>query len=104
MDGTLLGDVPFNTFLIANGTRAREIHLPDLPPTSKADFLGTGDDFSDASLGRYYKTRTNLPWALNIYEGFDTPPESVPITLQYPRFVNWANSGGTESLDWYQRQ
>ncbi|WP_394746710.1 LruC domain-containing protein [Spongiimicrobium salis] len=104
IEGSLLGDVPFNTFLIANATRSREVHLPDLAPTSKADFLGTGDDFSDATVGRYYKTRTNLPWALNIYEGFDTPPESVPITLQYPRFVNWANSGGTQNVDWYVRQ
>lgn len=101
VDAEILGEVPFNAFLIANQDRAKEIHLPDLPPTSKADYLGTQDDFSDASIGRYYKTSTNLPWALNIYEGFQTPPESVPIILQYPRFVNWANSGGTQDLDWY---
>ena len=103
VDANDLGDVPFNAFLIANQDRAKEIHLPDLPPTSKADYLGTQDDFSDASIGRYYKTNTNLPWALNIYEGFQTPPENIPITLQYPRFVNWANSGGTQDLDWYQQ-
>ncbi|MET1258064.1 LruC domain-containing protein [Flagellimonas sp. DF-77] len=103
IDPNALGDVPFNTFLIANQDRAKEVHLPDLPPTSKADYLGTADDFSDPASGRYYKTDTNLPWALNIYEGFQTPPESIPITLQYPRFVNWANSGGTQDLDWYQQ-
>ncbi|MDT0605788.1 LruC domain-containing protein [Croceitalea rosinachiae] len=101
IDANALGEVPFNAFLIANQDRAKEIHLPDLPPTSKADYLGTQDDFSDPLIGRYYKTNTNLPWALNIYEGFQTPPENVPIILQYPRFVNWANSGGTEDLDWY---
>lgn len=88
---------------MVNGDRTREIHLPDLLPTSKAAYLGTGDDFSDPLTGRYYKTKQNLPWALNIYEGFDTPPESIPITLQYPRFVSWANSGGTQDLDWYLR-
>ncbi len=98
-----LGEVPFNSFLIVNGDRAREIHLPDLPPTSKADYLGTGADFSDATIGRYYKTENNLPWAMNIFEGFNPPPEAIPITLQYPRFVNWANSGGTQDLDWYQQ-
>ena len=98
-----LGEVPFNAFLIANQDRTREIHLPDFPPTSKAGLLGTGDDFSDPSVGRYYKTTTNLPWALNIYEGFVAPPENIPITLQYPRFVNWANSGGVQDLDWYIR-
>ena len=91
IEASILGEVPFNAFLIVNQDRAREVHLPDLPPTSKAGYLGTQDDFSDASIGRYYKTRTNLPWALNIYEGFQTPPENIPITLQYPRFVNWAN-------------
>jgi len=101
IDANNLGDVPFNAFLIANQDRAKEIHLPDLPPTSKAGFLGTQDDFSDPAIGRYYKTSTNLPWALNIYEGFQTPPENIPITLQYPRFINWANSGGTQDLDWY---
>jgi len=98
-----LGSIPFNTFLIVNRDRAREVHLPDMPPTSKAEYLGTKDDFSDPSLGRYYKTKTNLPWAMNIYDGFETPPESVPITLQYPRFINWANSGGTQDLDWFLR-
>ncbi|MEM1257594.1 MAG: LruC domain-containing protein [Bacteroidota bacterium] len=98
-----LGEVPFNAFLIVNQDRAREVHLPDFPPTSKAGYLGTQDDFSDPSTGRYYKTSTNLPWALNIYEGFQTPPENIPITLQYPRFVNWANSGGTQDLDWYEQ-
>lgn len=101
IEAGILGEVPFNAFLIVNQDRAREVHLPDFPPTSKAGYLGTQDDFSDASVGRYYKTSTNLPWALNIYEGFQAPPENIPITLQYPRFVNWANSGGTQDLDWY---
>jgi LruC domain-containing protein len=98
-----LGEVPFNPFLIVDGDRTREIHLPDYEPTSKAGFLGTGDDFSDPSVGRYYKTKTNLPWAMNIYEGFAPPPEAIPITIQYPRFVNWANSGGTQDLDWFKQ-
>ena len=103
INGNDLGDVPFNTFLIVNGNREREVHLPDLLPTSKAGLLGTNDDNSDATMGRYYKTVHNLPWALNIYENFDTPLEAIPITLQYPRFVTWANSGGVENLDWYLR-
>ena len=98
-----LGDVPFNAFLIANADRAREVHLPDLPPTSKAGYLGSGDDYSDLGVSRFYKTSQNLPWALNVYEGFAAPPERVPITLQYPRFVNWANSGGNQDEDWFIR-
>ena len=102
-DQIALGEVPYNPFLIVNGDRTREVHLPDLPPTSKAAGLGTADDFSNSGLNRYYKTATNLPWAMNIYDGFEAPPESIPITIQYPRFVNWANSGGTQDLDWYIR-
>jgi len=102
-DQSALGDVPYNAFLIVNGDRTREVHLPDLAPTSKAQGLGTEDDFSDAANNRYYKTATNLPWAMNIYDAFAPPPESIPITIQYPRFVNWANSGGTQDLDWYIR-
>ena len=103
LDSADLGAVPFNPFIVVNKNRAKEVHLPDLLPTSKADFLGTGDDFSDPALNRYYKTSTNLPWAINIYNDFEVPPEFVPITLQYPRFITWANSGGTQDLDWYQR-
>ena len=102
-DQSALGDVPYNAFLIVNGDRTREVHLPDLAPTSKAQGLGTEDDFSDAANNRYYKTATNLPWAMNIYDAFAPPPESIPITIQYPRFVNWANSGGTQDLNWYIR-
>lgn len=96
-----IGDVPFNPFIVVNGDRTKEVHLPDKPPTSKGGHLGTFQDFSDPAVGRYYKTNTNLPWAINIYAGFTAPPESIPITLQYPKFVNWANSGGTLELDWY---
>nr|WP_299383041.1 LruC domain-containing protein [Allomuricauda sp.] len=98
-----LGLVPFDPFLISNATRSNEIHLPDYAPTSKAASLGTGDDDSDAALDRYYKTDKNLPWALNIFDAFVPPQEAVPITIEYPKFVNWANSGGTQDLDWYVR-
>lgn len=98
-----LGSVPFNPFLISNGDRAKEIHLPDFEPTSKAGFLGTSNDDSDPTANRYYKTSTNLPWALNIFDDFVPPQEMVPINIEYPKFANWANSGGTEDLDWYKR-
>lgn len=101
---TELGSIPFNPFLIVNGERSREVHLPDLPPSSKGElYLGTKDDYSDEELQRFFKTNRNLPWALNIYEGFEPPAETIPITIQYPRFITWANSGGTEQMDWFIR-
>ncbi|SFU46655.1 LruC domain-containing protein [Pustulibacterium marinum] len=97
-----LGEVPFNTFLISNGDRSREVHLPDHLPTSKAGYLSTEDDYSDEVHDRYYKTDKNLPWGLNIYYDFTPPTEKTPITTAYPKFKTWANSGGEQELEWYK--
>ncbi len=98
-----LGSVPFNPFLISDGEREREIHLPDMAPTSKGTtYLGSSSDDSDSSEGRYFKTSRNLPWGLNVYESFTVSPEKVSIDITYPKFISWANSGGTEYQDWYQ--
>ncbi len=98
-----LGSAPFNAFLVVNGDRQREVHLPDLPPTSKGlVYLGNEDDYSNISYGRYFKTDRNLPWALNFYEPFNPPAERQSIDNAYTRFVSWANSGGTINLDWYK--
>lgn len=99
-----LGEIPFNPFLMVNGEREREVHLPDQLPTSKADYLNTFNDRSNPKAGHYYKANNNLPWALNIYDdSFIVPFEFLPITKQYPRFAAWANSSGVENLDWYKR-
>lgn len=99
-----LGEIPFNPFLIVNGDREREVHLPDYKPTSKAGLLNTFDDRSEPNTGTYYKGVNNLPWALNIYDNsFVVPFERQPITKQYPRFVNWANSSGVENRDWFKK-
>ncbi|MFI2743099.1 LruC domain-containing protein [Zhouia sp. PK063] len=103
VSASTLGAVPFNTFLIVNGDRTREVHLPDLDPTSKAKKLGTMDDYSDVSLNRFYKTNKNLPWALNMYYEFEAPAERTPITSAYPKFKTWANSGGTLEPEWYKK-
>lgn len=97
-----LGTAPFNTFIVVNGERSKEVHLPDMAPTSKGTDLGTGDDDSTTSLGRYYKTKQNLPWALNIFDDFVAPAEKTPITNAYSKFVIWANSNGTQEKEWYK--
>ncbi len=96
-----LGAIPFNPFIMVNGERGKEVHLPDLKPTSKAKFLGEKEDYSDATKNRFYKTKKNLPWALNVYGLFEPPKERVPIILTYPKFVLWANSAGTIEQNWY---
>jgi len=94
----------FNPFIMVNLNRDAEVHLPDYPPTSLADpsLFGTGMDDSDPGTGRYYKTETNLPWGLNLYQNFDYPVEEVPVVDAYNHFVEWAESGGVLYPDWYE--
>ncbi|MBI9037831.1 MAG: LruC domain-containing protein [Bacteroidales bacterium] len=98
-----LGTPPYNPFLFVNGERGREIHLPDHPPTSLADvsLFGTGADNSIPAEGRYYKTVTNLPWAMDNPEPFDYPIEKVQIINAYNYFASWAESAGSIHADWY---
>ena len=98
------GTPPYNPFIIVGGNRNREVHLPNQPPTDKvngSDF-GTGNDDSNPSLGRYYKTVNNLPWALNISGKFAYPIERAAINTAYLKFNDWAQSSGVSYPDWYQ--
>ena len=94
----------FNPFIVADQERGKEIHLPNYPPTNKVNegYLGAGDDDSNASEDRYYKTANNLPWAINIYQEFDYPVEKVEIIDAHLKFAPWAESEGTEFPDWYE--
>ncbi|MBK9292260.1 MAG: LruC domain-containing protein [Bacteroidetes bacterium] len=98
-------DVPnFNPFLIINKERGKEVHLPDYPPTDLADpsFFGMWDDNTQPSANRFYKTATNLPWAIDIYEQFDYPNEKVDIVNAHLKFADWATSGGVLFPDWFK--
>ncbi len=100
------GTPPFNPFIVVNRNRGREVHLPDKAPTSHADLslFGTSSDDSNPSTGRYYKTSTNLPWALNIIDKFDYPIERASVIEGHLKFADWAESGGQEFYDWFQDQ
>lgn len=94
----------FNPFIIINKVRGREVHLPDNAPTSLAtpSLFGTQVDNSNALLNRYYKTATNLPWALNIYESFSYPIEKTPINEAYTHFIDWVVGNGEVYQTWYK--
>lgn len=96
----------FNPFLIVDMERGKEIHLPDYAPTDLANFnyFGQMDDQSDPANGRYYKTKTQLPWAINIIESFDYTIESNQITQGHLHFSEWAESGGTVYPDWFKNK
>ncbi len=92
----------FNFFLIVNQDRGTEIHLVDKAPTDLMTYeFGVSEDTSNPESGRYYKTRSNLPWGLFLLETFDYPKERTEIIEAYTNFANWAESGGSSNRDWY---
>ncbi len=103
-DATSVGVPPYNPYLIKDGDQAVEVHLPDMEPTAMADrsYFGTGDDTSDSTIGRYYKTSKNLPWGINIVYDFKWMKEKQEIINGYLHFADWAESGGTLYPDWYK--
>jgi LruC domain-containing protein len=101
-----VGMEDFNPFLIKDQNRDIEVHLPNMVPTALAalSYFGTSDDNSLPGEGRYYKTSTNLPWAILMFERFDYPIETVEIIDAYLHFAEWAQSGGVSYPDWYTDQ
>ncbi len=99
-----LGELPFNPFLIRNQDRSYEIHLPDLANSALADIslFGTGNDTSDPSTDRYYRTENHMPWALHLPAGFEYPIEKTDINSAYLKFKDWAESNGQLFKDWYE--
>ena len=93
----------FNPYLIVDQKREKEIHLSDHIPSAKMDltYLGQGNDNSNVGTGKYFKTKNNLPWALNIATSIPYPMEIVDFTGAYLNFIKWAVSGGTNNKDWY---
>lgn len=96
---------PYNPFIVVNvnGSRGREVHMPNYKPTDLADVrqLGTANDRSAPLLNRYYVSDNEMPFAILIPGNFDYPEESVSITTYYPRFLEWAKSLGVKYPDWY---
>ncbi len=94
----------FNPFIICNMERGKEVHLPDRPPTSLVNpaYFGTLDDHSAEALNRWYKTSSNLPWAIDIPEPFAWPVEKADMTTAHLKFAAWAQSSGTLYPNWYQ--
>ncbi|MDD6210619.1 MAG: LruC domain-containing protein [Bacteroidales bacterium] len=91
-----------NVFIVLGKRRDMEIHLPNYRPTDLANqkVFGHGDD---RSLNKgYYRSHSNMMWGIMLpNSSFQYPQEMVRLTDAYSKFSDWANSGGTTNLDWY---
>ncbi|NEW84432.1 MAG: LruC domain-containing protein [Mariniphaga sp.] len=98
-----LGSAPYNPFVYVNGDRSKEIHLSGTKPTSKASttFFGLGDDTTNPTTSRYYKSKTNLIWMLEVPSSFQYAIEKNDLTKVYLKFGAWAESGGSLYTDWF---
>lgn len=99
-----MGLPPYNPFMIINQVRANEVHLIDNPPTDLANqsALGTQHDDSKPAQGRYYVTKNNLPFAVDISSHFDYPVEKVQVTQAHLKFSPWSQASGALYYDWYK--
>ena len=97
------GTAPYNPFLIVNGERGKEVHLAGQKPTDLVNnsYFDTDADATNPATGKYYQTKNNLPWALDLPVSFAYPVEQVNILSAYNHFAQWAESGGTNYPDWY---
>ncbi len=98
-----LGFAPYNPFIISNGERGREVHLPGYQPTSLVHipYFGSEDDDSVIGTTFVYKTTNDLPWALHLPEPFAYPYDSIKIYDAYNLFQTWVDSNGFSYSDWY---
>ncbi|MCB5259804.1 MAG: LruC domain-containing protein [Candidatus Cloacimonetes bacterium] len=93
----------WNPYLMVDRIDGHEVHLPGYPPTVLAneELFGEEDDTTNPEMNRYYKTASNLPWALDLPIHWKYPIEMKEISQAYYRFAPWAESGGTIYQDWY---
>ncbi len=98
------GTAPYNPFMVVNEERGKEVHLAGQQPTDLADhsLFGTWADDTDPGAGKYYQTKNNLPWAIDLPVSFAYPVEQVEILSAYNHFAEWAESAGTQYPDWYE--
>ena len=95
----------WNPFIVVKGDRGREVHLPNHPPTELANpsYFGAADDNTNPGKGNYYKSKTNLPWALDFSGTFNYPIESQDINSCYHYFEKWVQSNGNQYTDWWSK-
>lgn len=110
-----VADFPYDPFVFSSKGQERnylfgeapnrrfEIHLKNQSPTEafQANFLGRGDDASNANNGEYFINANGMPWALNIPYEWQHPLEYMDIKYAYPNFHGFVTSSGEKETDWF---
>lgn len=112
-------DFAFVPYLFRTENYTQQIRPFGAPPTKSGNMslFKTKDDASPASwdwgpgsgfvypltgTSAFYRTKDNHPWGIEfIAKTFKPSPERISITEIYPRFREWAESGGKSARDWY---
>ncbi|GLS24791.1 LruC domain-containing protein [Marinibactrum halimedae] len=90
-------------FIFRTNYRGREIHFADYPPTDYFDEsqFGAHADTSNPEQNRYFRTSTNLPWAIKVNSDWRHPREYIDVLWAYPDYETWVESSGAQALDWH---
>lgn len=94
---------PYNTFMIINQDRGKEIHLPNYEPTDlvNTEYFGTEDDNTQPELGIYYTSEQYYPWVIDVPNSYKHMQSRQRITKGYNFFKEWAESNGALYQDWF---
>jgi LruC domain-containing protein len=103
---------PYNPFIVPGITTYEEVHLVNYTPsslfTNAASILGTHDDLSVPSEGKYYITSGMYPFAIHMPNVTDlgdfldgSKYETKAINVAFPKYIGWVTSEGQENKDWY---
>ena len=110
-----VADFPYDPFIFSTEGQERnyvfgeapgrrfEIHLKNQAPTEafQANFLGRGDDVSNAEIGEYFINANGMPWAISIPYEWEHPVEYMDVKYAYPNFHSFVTSSGELNVDWF---
>ena len=96
--------IPFDLFFYRTGNRSHQVHRPGYSGTDQMDvsLFNTCDDAS--ADGPNFVNNAGIPWVLFIEESptaYAWPSEHVNIETAFPNIVDFVESGGASSTDWY---
>ena len=89
-------------FIYSTAERTLEIHMPEYAPTDwfNSARFGTKQDTSVPSQQGYFKSASNLPWAIKTTDDWHYPREYIDVLWVYRDYEQWVETSGSQSADW----